>query len=136
MNCKRYCNSCCSARRIGVYVLPTNGFIDNGTNALFGVDPRIWNSLPNESIVLLKVRHTIPTTAGGLVVAIAVPTNGTVTTVGDGTTTVSSVPVTDVLGATFTGAEFATNTERLAYVNKCEGIIRTMDCCTVAAAGA
>lgn len=119
-----------------MYVLPTNGFIDNGTNALFGVDPRIWNSLPNESIVLLRVNQTIPATANGLVVAIAVPTCGTVTTVGDGTTTVSSVPVTDVLGATFTGAEFATNTERLAYVNKCEGIIRTTDCCTAADAGA
>lgn len=136
MSCNSNCNQCCSARRLGVYVLPTNGFIDNGTNALFGVDPRIWNSLPNESIVLLRVNQTIPATANGLVVAIAVPTCGTVTTVGDGTTTVSSVPVTDVLGATFTGAEFATNTERLAYVNKCEGIIRTTDCCTAAAAGA
>lgn len=136
MSCVNNTDRCCAARRLGVYVLPTNGFIDNGTNALFGVDPRIWNSLPNESIVLLKVNQTIPATANGLVVAIAVPTCGTVTTVGDGTNTVSSVPVTDVLGGTFTGAEFATNTERLAYVNKCDGIIRTMDCCTVAAATA
>lgn len=128
------CN-CCNLCKLGVYVISTNGFIDNGTNALFGVDPRVWRNLPNEGIGLLKVRQTIPATANGLVVAIAVPTCGTVTTASDGSNTVSSIPVTNVINQTYTGSEFATNTERLVYFNKCTGVIRTMDCCTNPAAG-
>lgn len=116
---------------MGIYVIRTNGFIDNGTNALFGIDPRVWRALPNQGIALLKVQQTIPATANGLVVAIAVPTCGTVTTVSDGaSSTVTSIPVTNVINQTYTGSEFATNTERLVYFNKCDGVIRTMDCCT------
>lgn len=124
------CNNCCLTK-LGIYVIRTNGFIDNGANALFGIDPRVWRALPNQGIALLKVQQTIPATANGLVVAIAVPTCGTVTTVSDGTSsTVTSIPVTNVINQTYTGSEFATNTERLVYFNKCDGIIRTMDCCT------
>ena len=108
------CN-CCNLCKLGVYVIATNGFIDNGTNALFGIDPNVWRALPNEGIGLLKVRQTIPATANGLVVAIAVPTCGTVTTASDGSNTVSSIPVTNVINQTYTGSEFATNTERLVY---------------------
>lgn len=132
------CDCCNILTQLGVYVLYTNGFIDNGTNALFGVDPRVWKRLPCEGIALLKVRQTIPATANGLVVAIAVPTESTVTTVGDntGSCSVTSIPVEDVTGATFTGQAFPTNTERLVYFNKLKGVIRTMDCCRNAAAAA
>lgn len=124
--------------RLGVYSLVTNGFIDNGTNALFGIDPRVWRRLPCEGIALLKVRQTIPATANGLTVAIAVPTDSTVTTVGDGTASsaVTSIVLEDVTGATFTGQAFPTGTERLVYFNKLRGVIRTMDCCRNAAAAA
>ena len=124
------CNNCCCLEKLPVYKLCTNGFIDNGTNALFGIDPRVWRSLPCEGLALLKVRQAIPATANGLVVAIAVPTDSTVTTVGDSVSTVSSIPVTNVAGETYTGQEFPTNTERLVYFNKGQGVIRTLDCCT------
>ena len=128
---------CCNISKYPVYCLVTNGFIDNGTNALFGIDPRTWRCLPQTGIALLKVRQTIPATANGLVVALAVPNVSTVTTVRDNTgNTVTSIPLVDVNNATFTGAEFATDTERLVYFDKCKGLIRVLDCCRLATAAA
>lgn len=131
MGCCCNCNTTC---KLGVYVLATNGFIDNGVNALFGIDPRVWRALPNEGLALLKVRQEVPSTAGSLAVALAVPTCGTVTTVGDGGSTVTSIPLVNVLGDTLAGAEFASGTERLVYFNKCSLLVRLLDCCVAAAA--
>lgn len=120
--------NCC--KRLGIYELVTNGIVDNGTNALFGIDPRTWTCLPCEGLVLIKFRQDIPTSANALPVALAVPTCGTVTTVSDGSfNTVSSIEFTTIPGGTITGADFITNTERLAYFNKARGILRLLSCC-------
>lgn len=126
------CN-CCNLSKYGVYCLVTNGVIDNGTNVLFGIDPRVWRGLPSTGLAVLKVRQPVPAGATALVVAMAVPSVSTVTTVGDvSDASVTSIPLVGIDGDTFTGAEFMTGTERLVYFDKCKGLIRILDCCRAA----
>ncbi len=118
--------------KIGVgYVIVTNGVIVNATNVVFGINPNVWRCLPSEGVALLKIRQAVPTAGQSLPAAIAVPTNSTVTTVGDGSSccTVMSIPVINPVNTPVTGLSMTNNTERLVYFNKPKGILRLMDCC-------
>lgn len=126
--------------KIGVgYVVVTNGIATNATNVVFGVNPNIWRCLPDEGIALLKIRQAVPTAGAGLPVAIAVPVSSTVSTVTDSNTassccyTISDVAVVNPVNEAVIGSSMVNGTERLLYFNKVKGIIRLMDCCTVAA---
>lgn len=126
--------------KIGVgYVIVTNGITTNATNVIFGVDPNAWRALPCEGIALLKIRQTVPTAGASLPVTIAVPVSSTVSTVTDSNTTssccytISDVAVVNPVNEAVVGSSMVNGTERLLYFNKVKGIIRLMDCCTVAA---
>ena len=126
--------------KIGVgYVVVTNGIATNATNVVFGVNPNIWRCLPDEGIALLKIRQEVPTTGASLPVSIAIPINSTISTVTDSNTTssccytISDVAVVNPVNEAVVGSSMVNGTERLLYFNKVKGIIRLMDCCTVAA---
>lgn len=100
------------------------------TNTIFGINPRVWLSLPCEGLLLLKIRQVVPTTGEALPVQIAVPANSTVSTVGDDTCCpVTGVAVVNPINVAVTGAAMVNNTERLVYFNKVRGVLRLMDCC-------
>lgn len=112
----------CVSKIGSLYELVTKNVVVTTTNTIFGINPRIWLSLPCEGLLLLKIRQVVPTTGETLPVQIAVPANSTVSTVGDDT----CCPVT--------GAAMVNNTERLVYFNKVRGVLRLMDCCVPATA--
>lgn len=107
----------CVSKIGSLYELVTKNVVVTTTNTIFGINPRIWLSLPCEGLLLLKIRQVVPTTGETLPVQIAIPANSTVSTVGDDT----CCPVT--------GAAMVNNTERLVYFNKVRGVLRLMDCC-------
>ena len=107
----------CVSKIGSLYELVTKNVVVTTTNTVFGINPRIWLSLPCEGLLLLKIRQVVPTTGETLPVQIAVPANSTVSTVGDDT----CCPVT--------GVAVVNNTERLVYFNKVRGVLRLMDCC-------
>lgn len=107
----------CVSKIGSLYELVTKNVVVTTTNTIFGINPRIWLSLPCEGLLLLKIRQVVPTTGETLPVQIAVPANSTVSTVGDDT----CCPVT--------GVAVVNNTERLVYFNKVRGVLRLMDCC-------
>lgn len=82
----------CISKIGSLYELVTKNVVVTTTNTIFGINPRIWLSLPCEGLLLLKIRQVVPTTGETLPVQIAVPANSTVSTVGDDT----CCPVTGV----------------------------------------
>ena len=88
----------CVSKIGSLYELVTKNVVVTTTNTIFGINPRIWLSLPCEGLLLLKIRQVVPTTGETLPVQIAIPANSTVSTVGDDT----CCPVTGVASVTST----------------------------------
>lgn len=127
----------CNLLRLGLFELVTNGVIVDTANAVYGINPRIWRSMPNQGVALLKIRQAVPTAGASLPVAIAVPNVSTVTSVGDNNgccgNTVTNVEILDPINESFLGSQIVNNTEHLIYFNKVKGIIRMLDCCKATA---
>lgn len=120
----------CVSKIGSLYELVTKNVVVTTTNTIFGINPRIWLSLPCEGLLLLKIRQVVPTTGETLPVQIAIPANSTVSTVGDDTCCpVTGVAVANPINVAVTGAAMVNNTERLVYFNKVRGVLRLMDCC-------
>lgn len=120
----------CVSKIGSLYELVTKNVVVTTTNTIFGINPRVWLSLPCEALLLLKIRQVVPTTGETLPVQIAVPANSTVSTVGDDTCCpVTGVAVVNPINVAVTGAAMVNNTERLVYFNKVRGVLRLMDCC-------
>lgn len=109
----------CVSKIGSLYELVTKNVVVTTTNTIFGINPRIWLSLPCEGLLLLKIRQVVPTTGETLPVQIAIPANSTVSTVGDDTCCpVTGVAVVNPINVAVTGAAMVNNTERLVYFNK------------------
>ena len=127
---KKYLKMACVSKIGSLYELVTKNGVVTTTNTIFGINPRIWLSLPCEGLLLLKIRQVVPTTGETLPVQIAIPANSTVSTVGDDTCCpVTGVAVVNPINVAVTGAAMVNNTERLVYFNKVRGVLRLMDCC-------
>lgn len=98
----------CVSKIGSLYELVTKNVVVTTTNTIFGINPRIWLSLPCEGLLLLKIRQVVPTTGETLPVQIAVPANSTVSTVGDDTCCpVTGVAVVNPINVAVTGAAAA-----------------------------
>lgn len=118
----------CVSKIGSLYELVTKNVVVTTTNTIFGINPRIWLSLPCEGLLLLKIRQVVPITGETLPVQIAIPANSTVSTVGDDTCCpVTGVAVVNPINVAVTGAAMVNNTERLVYFNKVRGVLRLMD---------
>lgn len=107
----------CVSKIGSLYELVTKNVVVTTTNTIFGINPRIWLSLPCEGLLLLKIRQVVPTTGETLPVQIAIPANSTVSTVGDDTCCpVTGVAVVNPINVAVTGAAMVNNTERLVYL--------------------
>lgn len=119
----------CVSKIGSLYELVTKNVVVTTTNTIFGINPRIWLSLPCEGLLLLKIRQVVPTTGETLPVQIAIPANSTVSTVGDDTCCpVTGVAVVNPINVAVTGAAMVNNTERLVYFNK---VRRTLSRCSI-----
>ena len=114
----------------GIYKLTTNAVALTDSTVDYGINPCLYNKLPNESIVLLTIHADVPAGGEGFGVTVVTPNSGasTVTTnpnaIGTGT---AKIPVIDSQGTQVTGANVSGNIERLAYINKSAGIIRFLE---------
>lgn len=116
----------------GIFTLSTNAVTqsEDGTTVDYGINPRAYNMLPNVSLVLLTISDDVPTGSDALPVTIVVPSNGssTVSSSTSSTTTgTTKINVVDSQGTNVTGSNIQGNTQRLAYINKCTGVIRFME---------
>lgn len=127
----------------GIPEVCTTGIIENletEESVDYGINPCVWKALPNQSLILWKVRHPVSQNGASLPVNVVIPS-------GNGSTTVQSnnssagttkVPVVDnkstkvqggdVTVPTGSGTEAQTSytTEHIVYIDKCAGIFRLL----------
>lgn len=118
----------------GIYALSTNAvqLSEDSTTVDYGINPTLYNRLPNVSIVLLTISDDIPDGGDDLPVTVVVPNSGASTvsssTATSGTSTgTTKVNIVDSQGTNVTGSNMQGNTQRLAYINKCAGTIRFLE---------
>ena len=114
----------------GIYVLTTNAVAlsDDSTTVDYGINPSLYNRLPNVSIVLLNISDDVPTGGEALPVTVVVPSSGSSTVSTSGSTTgTTKINVVDSQGENVTGSNVSGSTQRLAYINKCTGTIRFLE---------
>lgn len=118
----------------GIFALSTTGVAisDDSTTVDYGINPHLYNRLPNVSIVLLTITDDVPTGGEALPITVVVPTSGasTVSSTSSSTGTTSGttkVNVVDSQGTNVTGSNIQGTTQRLAYINKCSGTIRFLE---------
>ena len=130
--------------RNGIYEVCTTGLNERRTSSLadeavYGIDPHVWRMLPNECIILWKVKHPVSTNGSTLPVTIAVPNsvNSTVSSNEGATTGTTKIPVVDNKGTKVTGGDIigqsgtgsstqGSSIEHLVYVNKWNGTFRLL----------
>lgn len=105
----------------------------------YGINPRIWKALPNQTLILWKVRHPVSQNGASLPVNVVVP-NGLASTVTSpnavaGTTKIkvvdnkgTQIEGRDATVPTGSGSEEQQSytTEHIVYVDKCAGIFRLL----------
>lgn len=118
----------------GIPVLSTNAVQLTDATVDYGINPRQYNCLPCEVVVLLRIHSEVPEGGEALPVTIVVPSAGNSTldsstsATGAGTATgTTKVPVVDSQGNQLVGDDIEATTERLAYINKCTGVIRFLE---------
>lgn len=121
--------------------LDINGIFDLCTNAVqvtdesvdFGINPCQYNALPAESLILLKVRNSVPASGAALPVTVVTPASGNSTVQGSSSASGGTkVPLVDHTGTQVTGANVTNPTELWVYLNKCTGTLRILSYTTVA----
>ena len=116
----------------GIPFLSTNAVQVTEESVDFGINPCLYKRLPDECVVLLKIRNSIPDSGANLPVTVATPASGS-STVGS-SSGVNKVPVVDHQNTPVTGANLSNPTERWAYLNKCTGTLRLLEFATTAPA--
>lgn len=115
-------------------ILNTRGVQLADATVDFGIDPRQYWSLPCQSVVILRINSEVPEGGEALPVTIVVPSAGRSTldastsTAGAGTATgTTKVPIVDSQNNQLVGDDIEISTERLAFIDKCRGIIRFLE---------
>ena len=114
----------------GIYTLSTNAVAlsSDSTTVDYGINPSLYNLLPNKCIVLLTISDDVPAGGEALPVTIVVPNNGTSTVTSSSSTSgTTKVNIVDSQGTNVTGSNVQGSTERLVYINKCTGTVRFME---------
>lgn len=119
----------------GIFELCTNAVQLTEESVDFGINPCQYNALPAESLILLKVRNSVPAGGENLPVTVVTPSSGQSTvsgsSAGSGT---QKTPVVDHTGTQVTGSNLVNPTEVWAYLNKCTGTLRILSYSTATAA--
>lgn len=95
----------------GIYVVETNQVsLNSGVSVDYGIRKSVYNQLPCECIILLKIKQEVPATGAALPVTVS-----------------GSQPATDSQGSNITGKDIKVDIERLAYLNKSNGVLRFIE---------
>ena len=113
-------------KRIDTFELPTTGVQLSDTSVDYGINPCLYNELPCECQLILKIRQAVPAGGENLSITVVTPTAGsgsTVTSSGS-TTGTQKTPVIDHNSNTVVGNDVSQFTDVLALLDKSLGIIR------------
>lgn len=113
-------------KQLCIFELPTTNVSLSESSVDFGIDRCVYNALPPECYISLRVNQLVPAGGEGLPVTVVVPnssnsTNTTDTTSANGET---KVGVIDHNSDPVVGSDLETTTEVFAFVSKVRGIIR------------
>lgn len=130
----------------GIYEVCTTGIAENSGSSEsasidYGINPNVWKSLPNQSVILWKVRHTVNDSNSSVPVNVVIPNSGSSTVANSGSTGTSKIPVVDNKGTQVHGndvsvpngasagsnqIQLGNTTEHIVYIDKCAGIFRLL----------
>lgn len=113
-------------KQIKIFELPTNGVALSASSVDYGINPRIYNQLPCECYITLRIRQAVPAGGENLPVNVVVPTNSSSSTVSTpgATTGTKKAPVIDHDNSQVTGTDVSEFTDALALLDKSLGIIK------------
>lgn len=128
----------------GIPELYTTGIVENqeedNETVDYGINPCLWKALPNQSMILWKVRHPVSQNGASLPVNVVIPTGSSSTTVSSPNSKAgtSKIKVVDNKGTQTEGRDVTVptgsgddsqqsyTTEHIVYVDKCQGIFRLL----------
>lgn len=112
-------------KQLFIFELPTTNVTLSEESVDFGIDRCIYNALPCDCYISLRVNHLVPEGGEALPITVVVPNSSNSTNVG-GTTNngETKVGVIDHNSDPVVGADLETTTEVFAFVSKVRGIIR------------
>lgn len=112
-------------KQLCIFELPTTNVTLSEESVDFGIDRCIYNALPCDCYISLRVNHLVPEGGEALPITIVVPNSSNSTNVG-GTTNngETKIGVIDHNSDQVVGADLETTTEVFAFVSKGRGIIR------------
>lgn len=132
--------------RRGIPEVCTTGVVENVESSSeedtvdYGINPRVWRELPNQTLILWKVRHPVSQNGASYPVTVVVPTGNAYSTVTSPNTNAGTIKLKvvdnkstqvegrDVTVPTGNGSEEQQSytTEHLVYIDKCAGIFRML----------
>lgn len=127
----------------GIYELCSTGIIENleeESSVDYGVNPAAWKALPNEAVIIWKVRHPVTQNGASLPVNVVIPSGGSTSTVTSSNTTgaTKKVSVVDNKSTQVQGSDVTVptgsggseqqgyTTEHMVYINKCNDTFRLL----------
>lgn len=113
-------------KRLQIFELKTSGVSLSDNSVDYGINPCLYNELPCECYVTLRIRQAVPAGGAALPVTVVTPTGSsrsTVSTPGAATGT-KKTTVTDHNNNPVVGADVSELTDALALVDKSLGIIK------------
>lgn len=117
----------------GVPIISTTGKLETAatTTIDYGINPCQWRALPNQCVILWKVRHPSTAAAAGYGVNVIIPIrlSGTTMTSPETPTGTTRVPIVDNKSTPVIGSDVNNpdvSTEHWVYIDKCAGIFKLL----------
>ena len=114
-------------KQVNIYELPTTGVQVTDTSVDLGINPRLYNELPCECMVILRIRQSIPASAANLPVNVVIPTSASSSTITPSTAGTRKMPVIDHASSRVVGSDVNGFTDAFALLDKDLGILRFVD---------
>lgn len=113
-------------KQLCIFELNTTNVTLSEESVDFGIDRCVYNALPCDCFIALRVNHLVPEGGEALPITIVVPNTSNSTNTGNvmSNNGETKVPVIDHNGDSVVSADLTAITEVFAYVSKGRGIIR------------
>ena len=124
-------------KQLCIFELPTTNVTLSEESVDFGIDRCIYNALPCDCYISLRVNHLVPEGGEALPITVVVPNSiNSTNVVGTTNNGETKVGVIDHNSDPVVGADLETTTEVFAFVSKGRGIIRFVNFETAGGAAA
>lgn len=112
-------------KQLGIFELPTTNVTLSEESVDFGIDRCVYNALPCDCYISLRVNQLVPDGGAALPITVVVPSSSNSTNTGTTTNNgETKIGVIDHNSDPVVGSDLETTTEVFAFVSKNRGIIR------------